>query len=217
MGLEVLNEKYRSLSPIERVAALYEDFDPNGIMVTSSFGTTSALLLHMVSRTRSEQAIHVIDTGYLFEATEVYREYLTLLFDLKIEMVKADKAGHQYTQKEQLWKTEPDICCGINKTMPIEEARENYQVWVAGLLGHQNAHRKNLNVFEEKGGIIRFYPLLDMDEEAVKSYFKEHRLPEHPLKAKGYDSVGCTHCTVKGKGRAGRWLGNMKTECGLHT
>jgi len=44
----------------------------------------------------------------------------------------------------------------------------------------------------------------------------EHKLPFHPLVAEGYSSIGCTHCTVKGEGRSGRWLGKPKTECGLH-
>ena len=46
------------------------------------------------------------------------------------------------------------------------------------------------------------------------SYLK---LPEHPLSPFGYGSIGCMHCTVKGSGREGRWQGNQKTECGLHT
>ncbi|HAA13870.1 MAG TPA: phosphoadenylyl-sulfate reductase, partial [Cytophagales bacterium] len=33
---------------------------------------------------------------------------------------------------------------------------------------------------------------------------------------RGYDSIGCTHCTQPGQGRAGRWAGTGKTECGLH-
>jgi phosphoadenosine phosphosulfate reductase len=32
----------------------------------------------------------------------------------------------------------------------------------------------------------------------------------------GYGSVGCTHCTVAGAGRSGRWADSEKTECGLH-
>ena len=32
----------------------------------------------------------------------------------------------------------------------------------------------------------------------------------------GYSSIGCTHCTAKGKDRCGRWIGKPKTECGLH-
>ena len=36
------------------------------------------------------------------------------------------------------------------------------------------------------------------------------------LHARGYASIGCTHCTEPGTGREGRWTGTDKTECGLH-
>ena len=44
-----------------------------------------------------------------------------------------------------------------------------------------------------------------------------NKLPKHPLAEVGYGSVGCTHCTEKGKSREGRWAKTEKTECGLHT
>ena len=44
----------------------------------------------------------------------------------------------------------------------------------------------------------------------------ERRLPVNPLHERGYASIGCTHCTLPGDGRAGRWAGKGKTECGLH-
>jgi phosphoadenosine phosphosulfate reductase len=55
-----------------------------------------------------------------------------------------------------------------------------------------------------------------MTPELRDEYIKNHNLPFHPLVYDGYGSVGCTHCTVKGNGREGRWVGLAKTECGLH-
>ena len=45
---------------------------------------------------------------------------------------------------------------------------------------------------------------------------EKYNLSEHPLLSQGYASVGCTHCTMKGDNRSGRWTGNEKVECGLH-
>ena len=49
---------------------------------------------------------------------------------------------------------------------------------------------------------------------------KLHKSTVHRLLAtliyKGYHSIGCTHCTVPGEDRSGRWNNNPKTECGLH-
>ena len=44
----------------------------------------------------------------------------------------------------------------------------------------------------------------------------EHDLPDNPLHDRGYPTIGCTHCTLPGAGREGRWAGSGKTECGLH-
>ena len=57
---------------------------------------------------------------------------------------------------------------------------------------------------------------IDVTRADRDAYIREHQLPFHPLVAEGYQSIGCTHCTVKGSGRSGRWAGKPKTECGLH-
>ena len=49
----------------------------------------------------------------------------------------------------------------------------------------------------------------------------EHQIPVNPLFEVGYGSIGCEPCTrpvAPGEdARAGRWAGNSKVECGLHT
>lgn len=51
MDIHKLNEKYKVLNPEERLNTLYKDFDK--ILVTSSFGTTSAYLLHLINNLKS--------------------------------------------------------------------------------------------------------------------------------------------------------------------
>ena len=80
----------------------------------------------------------------------------------------------------------------------------------------QSDHRSTLDVFELRGDILKFYPLLDISKQQRHAYIAAHDLPFHPLVAKGYNSIGCKHCTVPGDDRNGRWNNNPKTECGLH-
>ena len=53
------------------------------------------------------------------------------------------------------------------------------------------------------------------------AYMAAHAIPEHPMKARRYLSIGCAPCTSPvpdgGDERDGRWAGTGKTECGLHT
>lgn len=214
--INLLNEKYRSLTPIQRVEALYQDFALNEVMLTSSFAATSALLLKLFSDVKKEQPVYFIDTGFHFPETLIYKEYLTKLYDLKVEDIKAEDWKHNFTIKDETWKKDPDYCCSINKVEPLQTLKEDYNVWVSGLMAWQSDHRSSLDIFEERNGILKFYPLLDVSREQRDEFIKEHHLPFHPLISKGYYSIGCTHCTAPGKGREGRWNNNPKTECGLH-
>ncbi|MCF6361277.1 MAG: phosphoadenylyl-sulfate reductase [Cyclobacteriaceae bacterium] len=214
--IERLNKKYHSLSPDERIKELYVDFGQQEVMLTSSFAATSAFLLKLFSDIHNSQKIYFIDTGFHFKETLIYKEYLTLLYELNVESVKAEKWKHDFTIDDNTWENDPNLCCSVNKVEPLEELKSNYKVWVSGLMSWQSDHRSSLDIFEERSGILKFYPLLDVTRDERESYIKDHHLPFHPLISKGYFSIGCKHCTLPGKGREGRWNNSPKTECGLH-
>lgn len=214
IDLAQLNEKYRALEPAKRLNQIYVDFEK--ILVTSSFGTTSALLLDMIIKANPDQTIHFIDTTYHFRETLAYKDQLTKKLNLKVEVLKGEEWKNEYTRNFRLWETDPDICCSINKVEPVDKIKDDYQIWISGLMRWQNSHRKNLDIFERKEKIIKFYPLIDIPEEELEKYYSEHDLPEHPLRKLGYESIGCFHCTKKGKRREGRWVNFFKNECGLH-
>lgn len=214
--IQLLNKKYKSLSAIDRIKALYEDFEMSEIMVTSSFAATSAFLLKLFSDVNPEQSIYFIDTGYHFDETLDYKKQLTEQYQLNVKSVSALAHEHEFTTKDKTWTKNPDFCCSINKVKPLEVIKNKYSVWVSGLMEWQSDHRNSLDIFEERGEILKFYPLLDVSKKERDTFIKEHKLPFHPLVSKGYHSIGCKYCTVPGKDRSGRWNNNPKTECGLH-
>jgi phosphoadenosine phosphosulfate reductase len=67
---------------------------------------------------------------------------------------------------------------------------------------------------------VKVNPLASWTHDDIDAYVAERGLPEHPLRAKGYPSIGCWPCTqpvAEGDDpRAGRWAGSGKLECGLH-
>lgn len=212
--LDALNEKYTPLSPEERVMELYKDFDR--VLFTSSFGTTSVILLHLFQKINPKQPVYFLDTTYHFAETLQYKERLTKLFGLQVIDVQPEDWKNKFTREDQTWSKDPDLCCSINKVEPLEKIKPGFEIWVSGLMASQNSYRKKMNVFERKDDIIKFYPIIDMTEAQSKAYLLENNLPPHPLLAHGFASVGCIHCTVKGRGREGRWVNRSKTECGLH-
>ena len=214
--IKALNKKYKTLSVTKRIAELYKDFKQEDVMLTSSFAATSAFLLKLVSDVNKTQKVYFIDTGYHFEDTLKYKEALTKKYGLNVASIGALKEEHEFTTKDETWRKNPDFCCSINKVKPLDLIKNQYKVWVSGLMKWQSDHRATLDIFELRGDILKFYPLLDVTKEERDAYIEEHQLPFHPLVSKGYHSIGCKHCTVPGEDRSGRWNNNPKTECGLH-
>lgn len=214
--IKSLNERYGKLEVYGRVEQLYKDFSQEDIMLTSSFAATSAFLLKVFSDVNPSQKIYFIDTGYHFEETIIYKDYLTKLYNLNVEDIQADEKKHQLTQDTEMWTKQPNRCCHINKVEPLQSIKKEYKIWVSGLMKWQSDFRSTLDIFEQKEAIVKFYPLLDIDFEGRDAFISNHHLPFHPLKSKGYSSIGCSHCTVAGENRTGRWNNNPKTECGLH-
>jgi phosphoadenosine phosphosulfate reductase len=214
MDLEKLNSKYKILSPEERIKEVYRDF--KNVLFTSSFGTSSALLLHLFKRIKPEQEVLFLDTTYHFPETLAYKEQLTDQLKLNVRSLLPEEWRNKFTKEDETWKKDPDLCCSINKVEPLNKVKANHDVWVSGLMAWQTPHRKQLQVFEKSNDIIKFHPIIDITEDDMKKYLAINNLPEHPLQKEGYSSVGCTHCTAKGQGRQGRWVDKSKDECGLH-
>jgi len=217
MDLKKLNELFLPLSPLERIKTLYSHFDEKDILYTSSFGATAIYLLHLISQARPQQKVHFLDTTFHFAETLAYRNMVKERFGLTVVDILPDPTQNALSHEEKMWKTDPDLCCMVNKIVPMDAVKVNYKVWISGLIGYQTHFRSDMNVFNERQGMLKFHPLIDQKASDVQTYFEQYDLPEHPLKKQGYYSIGCSHCTRKGEGRSGRWQGKAKTECGLHT
>jgi len=216
LSVEELNAIFTPLPFKERIARLYQYFEKKEVLFTSSFGTKSVFLLHLVSQTESGQKVHFIDTTYHFKETLKYKRKVSKLLNLDVIDVLPREAENKITQDDQWWIEHPKMCCSINKIVPLEPIVERHKVWISGLMAKQTKFRSYLRVFEQQGDILKFHPLVDIDEGEMLYHKSYYKLPSHPLEKHGYGSIGCRHCTVKGEGRSGRWKGKNKTECGLH-
>ena len=197
------------------------------VFATSSFQTQSLPLLHLISEIDKDIPVFCLNTGYFFPETLAFRDELKETLGLNIiELFSSvPKSMQRDSTGRLLFTNDTDYCCHINKVEPLEPILHQYDIWISGVRGDQSAIRKAMNVEQEgKHGVMRFHPMLDWNNKMVFDYIKEHDLPKHPLENDGYVSIGCEPCTVKytadmledGK-RGGRWAGQNKTECGLHT
>lgn len=211
---EKINRSFSSKIAEARVAQIFNSFDP--VLVTSSFGTTSAVLLHIISRVKPDHPIYFINTLYHFDQTIRYKEQLTRLYSLNVIDLLPEKQAHRMTKKNTLWNSDPDRCCEINKINPLNKIKSEFNIWISGLIGYQNRYRSKLKIIDTDSGMLKCYPLIDWSRDLVDEYMEFHGIPRHPLESEGYQSIGCTHCTTCGKNRNGRWSDFSKNECGLH-
>jgi len=216
ISLDLLNDIFTPLPFRERIKKLYNYFNEGEVLFTSSFGTKSVFLLHLIHQVRPNQKIYFIDTTYHFEETIAYKNKLIRLFNLNVESVRPKEAENDLTRDEQWWNEHPRMCCTINKVAPLEPIKAKHKVWISGLMAYQTEFRSRLNIFEKQGDMVKFHPLIDIDEGEFLYHLSYHNLPRHPLEEKCYGSIGCTHCTKPGEGRDGRWSGTGQKECGLH-
>jgi len=217
IDIVALNKAYKLVSPLQRLEKLFAEFDHEDILVTSSFGTTSGILMGMVSKVAPGHPIHFIDTTFCFRKTLDYKRTLTDHLGLNIVNVLPSIDDNNMAREKNLWDIDPDACCNVNKVKPFEPYKANKKIWVSGLLMNSNPFRENLEIFEARNSIIKMHPNIDTTAEGFEQFLLDNNIPPHPMIDEGYESVGCTHCTVKGEGREGRWAGKSKTECGLHT
>ena len=196
---------------------------PRRIALVSSFGTESAVLLHLVSEIDRAAPVIFLDTGKLFAETLRYRDALVGRLGLQdVRSVRpneralalADPAG-------TLWESDPDVCCWQRKVEPLDEALAGFPAWITGRKRFQGGLRAVLPLIEREGDRVKVNALAPWSAEQLRRYIDEHDLPRHPLEAQGYRSIGCAPCTrptAPGQDpRDGRWAGRNKTECGIHT
>ena len=197
------------------------------VAVVSSFGADSAVLLHMAARVDPRAPVLLVDTGRLFPETLDYRDALVARLGLEaLEIVRPDPERLRAVDPDdRLYHAHPDACCALRKTEPLQAALSHFDGWITGRKRYQSATRAGLELFEverppEAPARIKVNPLAPWTADDVAHYIAAHALPQHPLVARGYPSIGCHPCTAPvGPGedpRAGRWKGQAKEECGIH-
>lgn len=220
---DALNARFEGVHAKAMLKTLFEENILGRTAVVSSFGTESAVLLHVVASVAPETEVLFVDTLKMFPETLEYRETLLDYLGMPNRRVITPRE-ETLADKDDTglrWSYDPDGCCDIRKVEPMERAKNGLDSWISGRKAFQSQTRQNMPRFEIDKGILKLNPLGDWVKDDLEAYFEKHDLPRHPLEAEGYLSIGCSPCTSKVKPgedpRAGRWRGWDKTECGLHS
>jgi phosphoadenosine phosphosulfate reductase len=197
---------------------MVEQFHPR-LYVACSFQKEASVIMDMLLKIEPSARFFTLDTGVLFPETYATWKQLEDRYGVKVEVHQGMTLARQAElHGDELWNSDPDACCGIRKVEPLKEALSQVDAWISGLRRDQSPNRRKTQKlhWDKKHGLWKANPLADWTEKDVWRYISDNDVPYNELHDRGYASVGCTHCTLPGSGRAGRWAGTDKIECGLH-
>ncbi len=189
------------------------------IVMSSSFGVTSVVMLHMVSTQMPGIPIVVVDTGYLFPETYQFIETLRKRLHLNIVIYKSGISPELMEKLHgELWSTDLAFYHTLRKTEPMERALSELgaTVWITGRHNGSSSSRSLDVVQRRDDGRYKVNPIARWGDFQINHYLGHHGLPTHPLFPK-YGSVGDWHSTLPGEGRSGRFKGTDRKVCLLHT
>jgi len=175
----------------------------------------NCVLIDLVVRTDPGVEVIFLDTGSHFSETLDFVERVRVLYKLNLRVVRPDANA-------VAWPCGSERCCELRKVVPLNRALEGRGAWMTGLKRVDTPARAATPVVEWDTGrrLVKVNPLARWTYDDVALYEASHELPVHPLKNRGYRSIGCRPTTRPVSRfedpRAGRWPGTDRTECGLH-
>ncbi len=213
-----------AVSALERVRWAHEQFG-DGLILSTSFGIQSAIMLHLVTTQIPDIPVVFVDTGYLFPETYQFAEKLTQRLNLNLKTyLPLQSAAHQEAIHGKLWEKGIEGLTQYNRINKIEPMNRAVQElgakgWLSGLRRNQSSTRESRKAIEQQNTIVKVYPIIDWNDKDVYNYLTENDLPYHPLWDEGYVSMGDWHSTSKlaeGMKEENTRFGGLKRECGLH-
>ncbi|HHU68136.1 phosphoadenylyl-sulfate reductase [Corynebacterium sp.] len=195
---------------------------PGRLAVTLSMENT--VLAELAARHLPDADFLFLDTGYHFPETlevarDVDKRYPQMLVTATPTLSREEQDA---TYGANLYRTNPTACCRMRKVEPLAVHLTPYAGWITGLRrvdGPTRAHAPALSL--DPTGRLKISPIITWSLDDTEAFIADHDLTRHPLTQQGYPSIGCATCTLPVAAgedpRAGRWAGQNKTECGLHS
>jgi len=231
ISLSRLEMFHGNLDAAPLLRAMIRDEFKGEIALISSFGADAALMLSLVAEVDPATPVLFLETQKHFPETLDYARTLTHHLGLKnVHWLTPDPTLLARTDATgELWKTQPNRCCWLRKVEPLDRAIKelSLKALITGRKRYQTPDRTSMATIElDDQGIFRINPIALWDKDRQKKEMAARALPEHPLVAKGYLSIGCAPCTAPVSAgqdeRAGRWAHTVgldeekKVECGIH-
>jgi phosphoadenosine phosphosulfate reductase len=212
---------------IEVVESAVREFGARAAVVTS-FQREGMIIVDMVQKAAPGTPVLTLETGRLPQATFEMIRSVEKRYGIAVELVRPDPgevASMVESHGPDLFRDgypQRILCCQVRKVRPLAKRLQGVAAFFAGLRRSQSESRADIDIVDRSTSPVKICPLADWSAEDVARYTADNGLPEHPLYAAGYTSIGCDPCTravMPGEDeRAGRWWWETDEakECGLH-
>ncbi|MDR3108619.1 MAG: phosphoadenylyl-sulfate reductase [Planctomycetaceae bacterium] len=200
-----------------------ETYSPKLTMGTA-LGSGGCVILSILAEIEPKIPVFNLDTGYQFPETLELLERISTKYGIAIRRESAELSVAEYEAANggAVHKTDSNRCCYERKIQVLERIAPKYDAWISGIRRDQSPTRANTPVvgWDRKFGLVKIAPLAYWTNKQVWDKIVGKSIPYNLLYDHGYTSIGCAPCTrqtLPGEDeRAGRWSGQLKTECGLH-
>ena len=213
----------------EIISAAIGEFG-SSLAVLSSLQREDVIVTDLVLKAAPRTRVLTLDTGRVPPSTNKIIADIESRYSITIERIVPDPREVESMVAlhglDLFRDSVPNrmLCCDIRKSRPLARGLTGLPAFFTGLRRAQAKSRASIEIFDRSSGAqVKISPLADWTTEDVVRYTHEQGLPEHPLYAAGYTSIGCDPCTrpvVAGEDeRAGRWWWESPEavkECGLH-
>jgi phosphoadenosine phosphosulfate reductase len=198
------------------------------VAVVTSLQREGVVILDMVQKAAPGTPVITLETGRLPASTLEMIAAVEQRYGIQIERVRPDPAELESMVeaygRDLFRESYPHrvLCCQVRKVRPLAKRLAHVTAYFAGLRRSQSESRADTEVIDRSGSPVKINPLAYWTLSDVLRYTKDNDLPEHPLYAQGYKSIGCDPCTravgPEEDERAGRWWWETDEakECGLH-
>ena len=198
-----------------------------GLVLSTSFGIQSSVMLHLVSRAAPQVPVVWVDTGYLPPETYRYAEELSRRLDLNLHVYQSPVSpARMEALHGRLWESEDDDAYErydqLRKVEPMQRALSELgaSAWLSGVRSQQTDHRAGLPIVGRQSGRYKVSPILAWSSKDVFDYMSAHHLPQHPLFEQGYATVGDWHSsrpvTADDEDERDTRFQGRRQECGIH-
>jgi phosphoadenosine phosphosulfate reductase len=226
LDIETINQQLDSLEATQIVKWASDTFG-SGLVMSTSFGIQSAVMLHLVTSVVPDIPVIWVDTGYLPAKTYRFADELTQRLNLNLQVYQSPLSpARMEALYGKLWSKQDleslNLYDQIRKVEPMQRALKELGAfaWLAGLRRDQTSHRQNMAVLNRQDPYYKVLPILDWNSKHIYDYLQAHDLPYHPMFDEGYMTVGDWHSsrpiTAMDEHERDTRFHGLKQECGIH-